>query len=181
MKSLLNFSILFFSFEAFAVGRIDLSYGYFSINAKTKDASASISSPTAANIAYLYSLTEKISLNLGYSILLADIAASDKGYGVNVGFNYYPTSSSRNEKLSNQTIDVERFELWKPFLGLGFYQRDFQSIKDSYAGFGLGLGMEKYHNKVMSFKAELRTISLSGSSEASALEIDAFLGVIFNI
>lgn len=181
MRNLLSSFILLYSCNALAVGRLDLSYGYFSINSKTKETSASISSPTAMNLAYLYPIKENLALNFGYSLLLADFAASDKGYGLNMGVNYYPFSSSKNEKISNENIEVERYQIWKPYTGLGFYQRDFQSIKDSYAGFGLTFGTERYYNKVMSFKGEIRTIALSGSNEASALELDAFLGVIFNI
>jgi hypothetical protein len=181
MKNLLKTFLILYSFEALAVGRLDFSYGYFSINAKTKDKSGSLSSPTAANLAYLYSITEKIALNVGYTILLADLAASDKGYGLNMGFNYYLFSSSKNEKLINDNIEVERYQLWRPYTGFGFYQRDFQSIKDSYAGFGLSLGTERYYNKDMSFKGEIRTIALSGSNEASAFEVNAFFGVLFNI
>ena len=181
MKSLLSFFLILFSYKAMALGRLDFSYGYFSISSKSGDKTTNISSPTAANLAYLLAFGEKAQLNIGYSVLFADMAGSDKGYGVNVGMNYFPFNSSKNEKLKDEHFDVERFELWKPFVGLGFYQREFQSIKNSYAGFGSNLGIERYYDKLMSFKAELRYIALAGASEAKATELNAFLGIIFKI
>jgi len=181
MKSLLSLFLILFCFKAMAVGRLDLSYGYFSINSKTADKTSSISSPIATNLAYLYPINEKIQLNFGYTVLFTDFAGSDKAYGVNLGFNYFPILSAKNEVFKNELIDIERFSDWKPYLGLGFYQREFQSIKNSYAGLGLNTGVERYFNKLMSFKAELRTIALTGSNESSATELNAFLGVIFKI
>jgi hypothetical protein len=181
MKNLLKLSLLLLSTSAIAKGRLDFSYGYFSINSKTEEQAATISNPTAFNAAYLYNLNEKTSLNFGYSLLLADFAASDKGYGFNMGVNYYPLSAAINEKFNNSDIEVERFEIWKPYLGFGFYQRNFQSIKDSYAGFGLTLGVERFYTKKLSFKSEIRIISLSGSNEAKATELNALFGLIYSL
>lgn len=190
MKSLLSLLIFILSFDASALGRIDFSYGFYSINSKpgktsttATDAnkSASISGPYLFNLAYLLPVADKVQLNFGYSVLLADISGTDKGYGINVGLNYFITSSAKNENLKNDSIDVQRFEIWKPYAGFGFYQRDFQSIKNSFAGFGLNGGVERYYTKDMSFKAELRYISLSGTNSSIATEINAILGVIFVI
>lgn len=181
MKNLLSLIFILMSFNAFAIGRLDLSYGYFSINSKTTEKSTSISNPTAANLAYLLPFGEKAQLNFGYTILLADYSGSDKAYGLNVGINYFPISSSKNEKLKDEHFDVERYQIWKPYVGIGFYQREFQSIKNSYAGIGINPGIERYYDKSMSFKGELRYIALTGSNESTATEINAFLGVIFRI
>ncbi len=181
MKNLLSLFLICFSFQALAIGQLDLSYGYFSINSKTQEKSASISSPTAANIGYQLPVSENLQFLIGYSLLLADISASDKGYGLNVGVNYFPVSSSKNEEFKSDLIHVIRHEIWKPFVGLGFYQREFQSIKNSYAGFGVNGGVERFLNKTMSLKGELRAIALAGSNEAEALEFNSFLGVIFKI
>ena len=190
MKSLLSFFIIFLSFDAFALGRIDFSYGFYSINSKPGKSSttatdsnkaSSISGPYLFNLAYLLAIAEKAQLNFGYSVLLADISGTDKGYGVNIGLNYFLIGSAKNENLKNDSLDVERFELWKPYAGFGFYQRDFQSVKNSFAGFGLNGGVERYYTKNMSLKAELRYISLSGTNSSVATEINAILGVIFVI
>lgn len=164
-----------------ALGRLDFSYGYFSISSKSAGKTTNISSLTAANLAYLSPFGDKAQLNIGYSVLLADMSGSDKGYGVNVGMNYFPFNSSKNEILKDEIFHIERFEIWKPYVGAGFYQRDFQSTKNSYAGFGGNIGIERYYNKTLSLKTELRYITLTGSNSSTVKEINAFLGVIFRI
>ena len=181
MKKLLSLSLILASLDAFAIGRMDVSYGYFAINAKTADTSSSISNPTAFNLGYLMPLMDKADLSIGYSLLLADFAGSDKAFGLNLGVNYFPTSSAKDETLKTDDFNVERYQIWKPYVGLGFYQRNFQSIKTSYAGLGLNAGVEKYKSKKMSYKGELRYITLSGSSESTATEINLFFGLIFKI
>jgi hypothetical protein len=181
MKNLLSLFLIAFSFEVLAVGRLDFSYGYFAINAKTKDNSSNVSAPYAANLAYLYPFKEKTQLNIGYTVLFTDVSGTDKGYGVNLGVNYFPLHSAKNETLKNEYFEVERNTKWKPYVGLGFYQREFQSIKNSYAGLGLSTGVEHYFDKFMSFKGEIRTIALSGSNDSSASELNAFVGVIVKI
>ena len=191
MKNLLSLFIILFSFKAMAVGRVDFSYGFYSISSKpgktTSTSStkaqkgAAVSGPYMFNLAYLFPVADKVQLNLGYSVLLADVSGTDKGYGFNFGVNYFILGSAKNEILKNDSIDVERFEIWKPYAGFGFYQRDFQSIENSYAGFGINGGVERYYTKNMSFKGELRYISLSGSNSSIATEINAILGVIFVI
>jgi hypothetical protein len=192
MKNLLSLFIILFTFEAMAVGRIDLSYGFYSLNSKASNKttsttsseaakSAAVSGPYLFNLAYLLPVADKVQVNLGYSVLLADIAGTDKGYGLNVGFNYFILGSAKNENLKNDAIDVERFEIWKPYTGMSFYQRDFQSIKNSYAGFGINGGVERYYTKDVSFKGELRYISLSGTNSAIATEINAIFGIILVI
>ncbi len=180
-KKLLSIFIFILCGNAFALGRLDFSYGYFSIKSKADNKETSVSNPSAMNVAYLFPIMEKIHLNFGYSVLLADFSGSDKGYGLNLGFNFYPFSSGKNENYKNERVEIERFEALRPYVGVAFYQRDFQSIKNSYAGFGISPGIERYINKNMSLKSELRLISLSGSNSSTAIETDLFVGVIFNI
>jgi hypothetical protein len=181
MKSLLSLFLILLSFNAFALGRLDLSFGYFSIQAKADSKTTNISNLAASNLSFLLPFGEQFQANLGYSVLLSDLAGTDKGYGLNIGINYFPLSSSKNEILKDEHFQVERFEIWKPFIGAGFYQRNFQSTKNSYAGFGWSAGIERYLNKIMSLKTELRYITLSGSNSSTAKEINAFFGVIFRI
>ena len=180
-KKLLSIFIFVICGNVFASGRLDFSYGYFSINSKADNKETKVSNPSAMNVAYLYPIIEKLHLNFGYSVLLADFSGSDKGYGLNLGFNYYPLNSGTNENYKNERVEVERFEIYRPYVGVAFYQRDFQSIKNSYAGFGINPGVERYVNKDVSLKGEFRLISLSGSNSSTAMETNLFLGVIFNI
>ena len=162
-------------------GKIDLSVGYFSIKAKSSGEEASISNPSAFRVGYQKELLPSLEFAVGYTILLADFAGSDLGYGLDLGAIYFPLTGSSDEVFKSDAIEVRRYEHLRPYLGLGFYQRQFQSVKNSYAGLGATLGVERYYDKKMNFKAEARYVGLSGSNESTATEMNLLFGVVFKI
>lgn len=155
--------------------------GYFSLNAQVDGQTTTVSNPSALALGYLKPFADQFEFKIGYSLLLADYAASDMGYGLNAGINYFPFNSAMDEKYKSDNFEVFRYEDYKPFLSLGFVQRNFQSVKNSYAGFGAGVGVEKYYDKTISFKAEYRYHSLTGPSDSSATEINLLIGIIYKI
>jgi hypothetical protein len=162
-------------------GKFTASYGYFSINAKTAQTSTTVSNPSAFHLAYLQPKWNNWEFKLGYSVLLADFAGSDMGYGIDAGINYYPLSDAGDEKFTDGKVTVIRYEEWRPFVGFSFNQRSFQSIRSSYAGFGFSTGVEKYLNEKMNIRSELRYVNLVGSSESEATETSLWVGVVFKL
>lgn len=182
MHKVILLSLLsFISWQARAGSKIDLMVGYFSLEAEVSGGKSSVSNPSAFYLGYLKPISEKIEIKLGYSLLLADFAGSDMGYGLNAGLNYFPLHSAQEEKFKSENIEVFRFENYKPFLSAGFVQRNFESVRTSYGGFGIGVGVEKFHTKELNFKGEIRYNQLAGPSQAKATEIDVFLGVVYKI
>lgn len=173
--------VLCFVNHGYADGKLEASYGYFSINAKTSDASTNISNPSAFRLGYLKPVARKIELNFSYSMVLADFTGSDLGYGVDLGANYYYMTSTSDEVYKDNDVDVKRYELWRPYIGAAFSQRNFQSVKNSYAGFGVSAGVERYWDDHLNLKAEVRTISLSGSNDSTASESSLLVGVIVKL
>lgn len=164
-----------------AQSKLTGALGFFSINAKTSGESASISNPSAMNIGYLKPLSEQIEFRLNYSLLLADFTGSDIGYGVNVGLNYYPLTGGSDQRLSTNSLNILTYEPYRPYLGAVFAQRNFQSIRNSYAGFGFLAGIEKYHNEKMNLYAEISYLPLSGSGLSTATEIQALIGLVLKL
>jgi opacity protein-like surface antigen len=162
-------------------GKIVASYGYFSINSTSSESSVSVSNPSAFHLGYLKPKWNNWELKIGYSLLLADFSGSDLGYGLDAGANYYPMSDSGEETLNNHLVSAHRYEILKPFIGMSFNQRSFQSIRNSYAGLGLCAGAERYFNESINLRAELRYVALSGSNESKASEASVLLGVVFKL
>lgn len=181
--SLLSFLLMLLSSGCLLAsdGKISLTGGYFGINAKANGTSSSISNPSAFRLAYQYPFLDHFELAAGYTILLADFSGSDLGYGLDFGANLYPLTFSHDEKAGDPHFDVKRYENYSPFIGLGFYQRQFQSVKNSYAGLGITTGLEKYYSKKINFKAEARYIQLGGSGESTATEINLLLGIVYKL
>lgn len=162
-------------------GKISLTGGYFAINAKAGGATTNISNPSAFRIGYQYPLLNNFEMVAGYSILVADYSGSDLGYGLDLGANYYPLTFSHDDKAKDPFFDVKRTQDLSPFIGLGFYQRQFQSVKNAYAGLGATLGVEKYFTKKINFKAETRYIQLAGSGNSTATEINLLFGIVYKL
>jgi opacity protein-like surface antigen len=170
------------SLPAWASGhKIDIAAGYFSIDATVEGESAKISNPSVLYLGYLRPLLDELEFKIGYTVLMSDFSGSDLGYGLNVGANYFPTSSSLEENFKSKNVEVTRYEELKPFLSAGFFQRSFQSVKMSYAGFGVGGGVEKYYNKKINLKAELRYTALSGNADSKATEVDLLIGIVYKL
>lgn len=162
-------------------GKFVASYGFFALNAKNESRTSSVSSPSAFHLGYLQPKWQKWELKIGYSVLLADFSGSDLGYGLDAGANYYPVSDSGDENFTDGVVTAARYEIWKPFVGLSFNQRSFQSVRNSYAGFGFCAGVERYYSEKINLRAEARLVSLGGSNESEATETSLFAGLVFKL
>jgi hypothetical protein len=185
MPSRLNLFLILFGLVASlslrAEDKLTGAVGFFSINAKASGQSSSISNPSALNVGYLKPLSHQFEFRINYSLLLADFAGSDMGYGLNVGFNYYPFTGTSDQRLRTDSLDVITHEPYRPYVGAVFAQRSFQSIRNSFAGFGFVGGVEKYYDKKMNLYTEVSYLSLSGSGLSTATEIQAVVGVVFKL
>jgi hypothetical protein len=162
-------------------GKISLTAGYFSLEAKASGNTSTVSNPSAFKIGYQYPVLDHFELSGGYTILMADFSGSDLGYGLDVGMNYFPITLSHEEKVKDGHFSVKRYTDYSPFIGLGFYQRQFQSVKNSYAGLGGTLGLEKYLNSKINLKAEVRYIKLAGSGDSTATETNLLVGIVYKL
>jgi hypothetical protein len=164
-----------------ADGKISLTGGYFGINAKANGQTANIGNPSAFKIGYQYPILNHFEFTGNYTILMADFSGSDLGYGLDVGANYYPITFSSEEKVKDDYFEVKRYQDYSPYIGLGFYQRQFQSVKNSYAGLGATVGLEKYYDKKINLKAEARYITLAGSGDSEATEMNFLFGIVYKL
>lgn len=175
------FAILLSASALASDGKISMTGGYFGISAKANGTTDSISNPSAFRLGYQYPILDKFELAAGYTILMADFSGSDLGYGLDIGANYFPLTYSHEEKVKDPHFEVRRYEDYAPFIGLGFYQRQFQSVKNSYAGLGATVGIEKYYTKKINFKVEARYVQLAGSGESTASEMNFLVGIVYKL
>lgn len=152
--------------------------GYFSIRAKTSTASESISSFSALAFGYAHRINRYINTDFGYSVLSGSYAGSDLGYGINLGVKAY-LYPDRDLNFENKVFSYFSYRVLRPYAGVGFYQRNFQSIKNSYAGLGYKIGTEYALSNDYGLIGEMRFISLSGSGESKLVETNALFGVYF--
>ena len=177
------FVLLFLTLPIYASdgGRLALDYGYFSLDAKVNGVTTRVSNPSAFRLTYLKPMNRSLEVFLGYSILLADFSGSDMGFGFDAGANFYPLGNSTEERYKDTQVEVRKFDLWRPYVGLGFHQRNFQSVKNSFAGIGASAGVERYLSEKYNLRASARYITLGGSGDSSASELGVLFGIVVKL
>ncbi|MCB0363488.1 MAG: hypothetical protein KDD35_12235 [Bdellovibrionales bacterium] len=159
--------------------KIDVMPGWFSISAKTATASNEISNFGIYRINYMISLMPKLDLAVGYSLIMSNTVGGDLGFGLDGALLYYPISTSGRIIASSENAKISIDGIWRPYVGVGFGQRQFQSVQSSYAGFSANLGIERSMARDFDLKGEIRVLFLQGARESTATEISAVSGFIF--
>lgn len=180
LKLLSAGALIFTTINSAHAGKIDFMTGFYSFNAEVAGKTAKFSGLGIYEAAYLIPFKSHFELSLGYSFTMTDIIGGDMSYGPKIGVNYFPFNFSSNEKieLQNKTIEVRDF--YKPYIGASFNQKQFQSAKTSFAGFGVSLGLEKFINQSYTIKTEIKMNSYTGASDSTANEMNLLVGLIFN-
>ena len=180
MKALHLFSLFMFllSADVFA-GKFDIMGGAYSISAKVGDTSQTISGLGAYRFSYLQPFAKNFELVAAYNLSFSSVVTGDSAFGFDVGANYFPFNFANKTSMKVQDLSVEQYDLWKPYGGLTFSQRQYSSVKNGYAGFGLQFGTEYYLRRDISFKSEFRYISMGGSGYSTANDFNIMAGVVF--
>lgn len=160
-------------------GKVDILAGTFMINATSATTSATISGPGAYMLDYRMPFGASFDLQVGYSINASKGVGGDLAFGPDLGLLYFPLTTSDAVIAASDTVVMEFREHIKPYLGGSFHQRQYQSTNSTYAGFGGSVGSDFNYWKSFSIRAELRYILLAGPSNATASELDAFVGMTF--
>ncbi len=175
---LLSSILIFFSMTNVYAGKYDVMFGAFSMNAKVSTRTTNISGLGTYEASYLNSLSDHFELNLGYSFTMTNIIGGDYSYGPKLGINYYPINYASNAEIKTANKVIQVNDHYKPYVGIAFNQRQFQSARTSYAGFGMALGCEKYINSEYTIKSEVKMNTYTGAQEATASEMNILIGLV---
>lgn len=160
-----------------SANKFDLGVGYYSFSAKTSTGSGSSSGIGLYQLNFRRAITPRFELALGYTVYFSSILTGDSGSGLDLGMNYYPFSFSGPVEANGSGTKIQLEELWRPYFGLTFNQRNFQSVQTTYTGFGIAAGVERVMSETMNLNALLRYIKLNGSKGSSGTEMDLALGI----
>lgn len=166
--------------EARANGKLDVMFGYYSLQATTTRSAATVSSLGSYQMAYRRAFGGNFEILIGYSLIAAKVVSGDLGFGPDIGLIYFPFTSSAPIVANSENVQFRFREFYKPYIGGSFHQRQFQSTQSTYAGFSGSGGLEYAMSDLVSIKAELRLIRLVGPSQATANELDILTGLAFS-
>lgn len=161
--------------------KLVLSAGAYSFTAENQSnkVSASISGVGSYQLAYRHVLSQNVELDFGFSLVATETFGGDLAFGLDVGANYYPISNAEPIQAETGSANVSLSDRWRPFVGAGFHQRNFQSTSSQYAGFGIKAGSEFQMTEEVCFQGAIRYLMLGGPNQASATQIDLLGGLVF--
>lgn len=172
-------ALLVTPFSAHA-SKLVLSGGAYSFTAEngSNKVSASLSGLGSYQVAYRQPAFEKFELDFGFSLLATDIVGGDLSFGIDIGANYYFMTGANQIKAESDLGVVVLNDQWRPFFGVSFNQRNFQSTSSQYAGFGVKGGTEYQLNDEFALHGTVRYLLLGGPNKSSATQIDILSGIV---
>ncbi len=169
-----------FQSENVEAGKLVLSGGAYSFTAENASnrVSATLSGIGSYQIAYRHAINQNIEFDFGFSLLATDTFGGDLSFGFDVGANYFFMTNSGGVAAESPLGIVILNDRWRPFAGVSFNQRNFQSTSSQYAGFGIKGGSEYQYDERFALHGTVRFLSLGGPNQAGATQLDIMGGII---
>lgn len=160
--------------------KLEFSTGFFNFSAENSRNSTSkaITGAGAYRVAYLHSFWDRYELDIGYSLLASKVIGGDLSFGFDIGVNYFFMSNAGRITAEGGGITLVMQDQWRPFVGISFNQRNFQSTSAQYAGGGLKVGTEYQLTDDLSLSTTARYLSLGGPNQSVASQIEVLIGAL---
>jgi hypothetical protein len=159
--------------------KFDFGFGYFSVTAKSATGAGSTSGPGLYQINFRRAVLPKIELTVGYTIYFSSLISGDSGSGLDLGANYFPFTFAGPVESSEPGASITLEQIWRPFVGATFNQRNFQSVQSTYTGYGLHIGLERSLTEQVNITGTARSIKLTGTRQSTGTETDFFFALGF--
>ncbi len=157
--------------------KLDFLAGGFSLSAKTSKGSGSRSGLGAYKFTYMIPVTANLDFGLGYTLILSDTFTGDAAFGLDLETNYFPFTPNAPIEISGANLSARMSEIWSPFVGAGYHQRQFQSVQTQYNGFSVAAGVERSFNEDFRIKGICRYLLMNGANRSTASVLDVLIGV----
>lgn len=169
-------------FSSIAQGiQVDTSGGYYNLKASTSSGEVSLQDIGLFKANVHFGLKENISFRPGYSLYVLKGKEIDYGYGFDFSFLYYPLTTISSFQINNSSVRWVHREVFRPYVGIAFHQRQYQTIQSNYAGLGLLSGLyyrpEIIQSEEIYLVSELSIIWLEGPLDSSLNETQLTFGV----
>jgi hypothetical protein len=121
----------------------------------------------------------QFAVDAGYSLLATNGVSGDLAFGFDLGVLYFPLTPVDEINVQTDSVNANFQSMWRPFVGIAFHQRNFQSTSSQYAGTGLRLGVEMQTTRTISITGSIRYMQLGGPNESQASQLDVLAGALF--
>ena len=172
------FACVFFS-NAGRTNSFSFITGYYDLQAEVSGEGGALADFGSLRTQYWHSLNNLFSFSIGYTVLLEKYGAGDSAYGFDLGGIFRPFNNQYGSFSGSGGVSISVKQKWNPFIGIGFHQRQYQSVRSSYSGLGLSLGNEYDIGEDFLLYGDIRYVNLSGPVDASATELSVNFGVSY--
>lgn len=159
--------------------KVDTLFGYYTLEAKTNNGSGNVSALGIYNFNVRKSLMPQFDFGIGYTLQMSKSFYGDVSYGPDLGFFYFPVSNATPIIAKNDSAQVQVAETFRPYVGINFHQRNYQSAKSSYAGFSMIAGCEFDLGYPFYINSQLRYLNLNGPENSTAKDTNLLIGLTF--
>jgi hypothetical protein len=158
--------------ELYLTGKFG-TYGFSVEN----NGSSSLSGLGAYSLDLGYRLSNTLTASLVFNALAESVISGDMGYGFDIALRHYPISNNGVKKLSDDKINIHIADLYRPYYGFAFRQREFILIlSTSYVGPGFFAGIDYQWSPEWFLNFEFRYDMLQGPGEATATQMNLLFG-----
>lgn len=171
--------IISFSLQSKADFKLDTLFGYYSLTAETNSGSGKLAALGLYNFYVRKSFVPRFDFGIGYTLQMSKSFFGDVSYGPDLGFYYFPVSNATPLYANNSNTQFYLNESYKPYVGINFHQRNYQSAKSSYAGFSIIAGCEFDIGYKFSLNSQIRYLDLSGPQNSKAKDLNFLGGLTF--
>lgn len=183
-KLLVKIFIFFFvqlaSSLSFADFKFDALIGYYNLKSETNSSTGSLSALGVYAFQVRKTLIKNFEFGIGYTLQTSDTFSGDISYGPDLGAYFYPVSNSSTITAHSETTSFKLQEKYRPYLGINFHQRNYQSAKSSYAGFSFIGGCELDIGYSFLLNTQIRFLNLQGPQSSKVQEFNIMSGLTFS-
>lgn len=171
--------VLFFN-EPLWASKINIDFGYYTMKAESPSVagtSVSVNSLGSYSLSGNIPLAGNWELGLGYTVFFSKIYKGDMGFGPDFSIFYFPFNAGSGFEHMDRNVVYSEIEYLRPFAGLSFHQRQFQSIQSSYSGFGIAIGLEYQILRETAVRAQIKNQNLQGPSNTVMKWMELMVGL----
>jgi len=152
--------------------------GYYNLSSKGERGNSKVSSLGSYRFFYHHNVTQKLTADFSYTILYEKNIGGDSSYGFDIGMNYFPFPRTSVTPKEVKRVQIKIEPKYSPYVGLGYHQRQYQSISTAYSGPGVKGGSIFTYKENLDLIVEGRHIFLSGPASTKATESSLNFGII---
>jgi len=154
-----------------------ISTGLYSLATTNQETGESLGSIGVGAYQFQYSvrILPRVTAEVGYFLIFSSGLAGLDSNGLETGLSFYPMGEPEAQTFRDDFVSLRVSEIWRPYVGAFFAQR--QVVSAPFAGFGFKAGTEWVFKSPWLLKVEGRYARHSNPEVSPLSEITGNIGI----